>query len=201
MTKIVCSVCESEDVQTKVWTKPNENFDRTCDLIDELIAEPAECWCCNCEENQKLIIVEEERIQTENSFAEEPETIESILDDSDKCEKFAEIVLDEIRGDEEQLRHIGSNVIKAYLDGDCDRLLIALCGWSMDSLLEKYQKVRVKYYTCPACQEEALKYAMIDTDGTNLEEGYSCGECGECFIGLDNQEVIEHNPQITEDDE
>lgn len=60
MTKIVCSVCGSEDVQAKVWTKPNENFDRTCDFIDELIAEPADCWCCNCEENQKLVIVEEE---------------------------------------------------------------------------------------------------------------------------------------------
>lgn len=56
MSKIVCSVCGSDDVQAKVWTKPNENFDRTCDFIDELIAEPADCWCCNCEENQKLII-------------------------------------------------------------------------------------------------------------------------------------------------
>ena len=124
MTKIVCSVCGSEDVQAKVWTKPNENFERTCDFIDELIAEPADCWCCNCEENQKLIIVEE--------VNNEPPP---------------------------------------------------------------------KHYTCPACQEESLKYAMIDVDGTNLEEGFSCGECGECFIGLDNQAVIEHNPQITEDNE
>lgn len=58
-----------------------------------------------------------------------------------------------------------------------------------------------KYHTCPACQEEALRYAILDLDGTNLEEGYSCEECGECFIGLDNQEVVEHNPEIVEDNE
>lgn len=123
MTKVVCSVCGSEDVQTKVWTKPNENFERTCDFIDELIAEPADCWCCQCEENQKLIIV----------------------DKDDESEE--------------------------------------------------------KLYICPECQEEALRYAMIDLDGTNLEEGYSCGECGANFIGLDNESVIETNPEITEKDE
>lgn len=60
MTKVVCSVCGSDDVQAKVWTKPNENFERTCDFINELISEPADCWCCNCEENQQLKIVEDE---------------------------------------------------------------------------------------------------------------------------------------------
>lgn len=70
------------------------------------------------------------------------DTLESILCDSDRCEEFAEVVLEEIRSDEEQLHHIGSNVIKAYQNGDCDELLIAICGWSMDSLLKKCQKHR-----------------------------------------------------------
>ena len=126
----------------------------------------------------------------------ELDTLESILESCDKCERFAEIVLDEISSDEEQPRHIGSNIIKAYLDGDCDNLLIALCGWSMDSLLEKYNKASSSLKICPECQEQALRYAMIDVDGTNLEEGYSCGECGECFIGLDNEQVIETNPEM-----
>lgn len=124
MIKVVCSVCGSEDVQAKVWTKPNENFERTCDFIDELIAEPADCWCCQCEENQKLTII--------NKDEGEPEK---------------------------------------------------------------------KLYICPECQEEALRYAMIDLDGTNLEEGYSCGECVANFIGLDNQEVTILNPEITKNDE
>lgn len=59
----------------------------------------------------------------------------------------------------------------------------------------------IKSKTCPECQEEALRYAVIDVDGTNLEEGYSCRECGANFIGLDNHEVTELNPQITEDNE
>jgi hypothetical protein len=46
---------------------------------------------------------------------------------------------------------------------------------------------------CPYCLEEALKYAIIDIDGTNIEEGYSCKECGAEFIGIENEEVIRVN--------
>lgn len=68
MTKIVCSVCGSDDVQAQVWVKLNENCETTTDFLDEMIQEPAYCWCCQCEENQKLIIVDDE--QTDD----EPET-------------------------------------------------------------------------------------------------------------------------------
>ena len=307
MSKIVCSVCGSDDVQAKVWVKLNENYETTTEFIDEMIREPADCWCCNCEENQKLIIIEEEKKQPNNTsknnihmfidektqntihatldksvshgtmryqelipafmnvirdtpeyvqlmdqlpaYAQEdktsnwwesedaswlftelletleqyaPEgytcgthpgdgaeygywkvdsseedngdTLESILEDTDKCERFAEVVLDEINSDEEQPHHIGSNIIKAYQNGDCDALLIALCGWSMDSLLGKFNDNKPNEpKICPDCQEEALKYAMIDVDDTNLEEGYSCSECGANFIGLDNEQVIKAN--------
>ena len=115
MSKIVCSVCGSSDVQAKVWVRLNENCETTTDFIDEMIREPADCWCCNCEENQKLIIVNEEE-------------------------------------NEPSQNHI-----------------------------------------CPACQEGALRYAMIDVDGTNLEEGYYCQECGEKFLGLNNEEVKQSN--------
>ena len=68
MTKVVCSVCGSDDVQAKVWVKPNENCETTTDFLDEMIREPADCWCCQCEENQRLTIVDDE--PTDN----EPET-------------------------------------------------------------------------------------------------------------------------------
>ncbi len=55
-----------------------------------------------------------------------------------------------------------------------------------------------KYYTCPDCGEESLRYAVIDVDGTNLEEGYSCDACGEEFIGLDNYSVAECNPEMNQ---
>lgn len=199
MSKIVCSVCGSSDVQAKVWVRLNENCETTTDFIDEMIREPADCWCCNCEENQKLIIANEEENQDKNNIKnDEPDTLASILDNSVKCEEFAEIVLEEIHSDEEQLHHIGSNIISAYQNGDCDELLIAICGWSMDSLLKKYQKSQRKIFTCPACQEEALRYAMIDVDGTNLEEGYYCQECGERFLGIDNEEVKQANQENNE---
>lgn len=130
--------------------------------------------------------------------SEMADMLESILCDSDQCEKFAEVVLEEIRSDEEQLHHIGSNIIKAYQNGDCDGLLIAICGWSMDSLLKKCQKTQTKYRTCPACQEKALRYAMIDVEGTNLEEGYCCQECGEEFLGIENEEVKQANKEYDE---
>lgn len=129
-----------------------------------------------------------------DSSEDDSDTLESILKDTDRSERFASIVLDEIQNDEEQLHHIGSNIITAYQNGDCDAMLIALCGWSMDSLLDKFKDDKSgKPTICPECQEETLKYAMIDIDGTNLEEGYSCSECGANFVGLNNGQVIEAN--------
>ena len=58
-----------------------------------------------------------------------------------------------------------------------------------------------KYYTCPVCEEQKLRYAVIDIDGTNLEEGYCCESCGETFIGLDNTEIVELNPEINNDND
>ena len=40
MSKIVCSVCGSDDVQAKVWVKLNENYETTTEFIDEMIREP-----------------------------------------------------------------------------------------------------------------------------------------------------------------
>lgn len=44
--------------------------------------------------------------------------------------------------------------------------------------------MRKRILYCPYCLEEALKYAMIDIDGTNIEEGYSCEECGAYEVGF-----------------
>ncbi len=55
-----------------------------------------------------------------------------------------------------------------------------------------------KYYICPECEEQKLRYAVIDLDGTNLEEGYCCESCSETFIGLDHSQVVELNPNIND---
>ena len=57
-----------------------------------------------------------------------------------------------------------------------------------------------KLYTCPECNEISLKYAIIDIDGTNLKEGYSCENCESEFIGLDNEQVNAVNPEISRDE-
>lgn len=67
MSKIVCSVCGSSDVQAKVWVKLNENCETTTEFLDEMIREPADCWCCNCEENQKLIITDDNTPENKTS--------------------------------------------------------------------------------------------------------------------------------------
>lgn len=150
--------------------------------------------------------------QTNVHTGDEQNCSDSIMDDilssTDKCEKFAGVVMDEIRNDDEPLHHTGASIIEAYRNGDCDKLLIALCGWSMESLLQKYKEgvndepqSETKPLTCPDCQEESLRYAIIDIDGTNLEEGYECKECGETYIGKENQQVLEANPNLSENED
>ncbi len=56
----------------------------------------------------------------------------------------------------------------------------------------------IKYYTCPQCYQESLRYAMLDLDGTNLEEGYCCSDCKREFIGLHHEQVVEINPDIND---
>ena len=55
-----------------------------------------------------------------------------------------------------------------------------------------------KYYTCPECEKQKLRYAVIDLDDTNLEEGYCCESCGETFIGLYHDQEVELNPNIND---
>ena len=57
------------------------------------------------------------------------------------------------------------------------------------------------YYICPNCDERYLRYAVIDLDGTNLDEGYFCENCSETYIGLGNHEVLEVNEKLREQNE
>ncbi len=115
---------------------------------------------------------------TEDTTASEPpaetDSLAEILADTDKCETFGCIVIDEISNDEETPSKTGSNLIQAYQRGDCNAMLLALCGWSMDSLLEKYNTQRYGDTTeecCPECSSSAIRY---DTHNAL----YHCDECG-----------------------
>lgn len=58
MVEFICSVCGSADVEVKVWTKPNKNFENTLGgLLDVKMIEQEDCWCNDCQEHQELKIV------------------------------------------------------------------------------------------------------------------------------------------------
>lgn len=61
MSKIVCSVCGSDDVETQVWMKVNTMVVTDGYSLDE----SDDNWCCKCEEHVDLISEEEYKEQEE----------------------------------------------------------------------------------------------------------------------------------------
>ncbi|MDC1809087.1 hypothetical protein POZ03_01265 [Bacteroides uniformis] len=115
--------------------------------------------------------------QTPAESKREHDSLDEILADTDKCEVFGSIVIDEINNDEETPYKIGSNLIEAYQNGDCDAMLIALSGWSMDSLLDKYNEKRNGDDTddvCPECGSSLIRYDVHDSL-------YHCDKCGQTW--------------------
>lgn len=43
----------------------------------------------------------------------------------------------EVMDDTKPYHKLGRQIIDAYRDKDCDALLLAVCGWTMKSLVEK----------------------------------------------------------------
>ena len=63
------------------------------------------------------------------------EQLRAVLEDEEKTAAFTEKILETIDTDDESYEDIGNSVIHALLNNDADGLLIALCGWSAESLL------------------------------------------------------------------
>ena len=65
---------------------------------------------------------------------------------------FAETIKQEIASDEDTYESIGYNLLKALLTDDADDILVALCGWYVDTLLAKARIVpdtKVEFYDSP----------------------------------------------------
>ena len=45
MTKFVCSICGSDDIEVKAWVKANND-----EVVEWCVDEFPECWCNNCQE-------------------------------------------------------------------------------------------------------------------------------------------------------
>ena len=64
--------------------------------------------------------------------------IEEIMANDALLERFIEILVDEINNDDEAYYKKGRQLLDLCLsDENADDFFIAICGWSVDSLLEK----------------------------------------------------------------
>ena len=64
--------------------------------------------------------------------------IEEIMANDALLERFMEILVDEINNDDEAYFKKGRQLLDLCLsDENADDFFIAICGWSVDSLLEK----------------------------------------------------------------
>ena len=63
------------------------------------------------------------------------EQLRDVLEDEEKTAAFAKKILETTDTDDESYEDIGNSVIHALLNNDADGFLIALCGWSVESLL------------------------------------------------------------------
>ena len=52
-------------------------------------------------------------------------------------ERFAELLFNETMTDTESYHKVARGVIDAYVERNCDALLMSICGWSFSSLAEK----------------------------------------------------------------
>lgn len=62
-------------------------------------------------------------------------TIKEIMENPALCEAFAQTLFDNLAVGDEPLEKIGLQLCKALLEGDAEAVLIAICGWSSDSLV------------------------------------------------------------------
>jgi hypothetical protein len=64
--------------------------------------------------------------------------IQRVLDDDSLLEQFTELLIDEINNDDEAMDKKGRQLLNLFLiDDNADDFFIAICGWSIDSLLQK----------------------------------------------------------------
>lgn len=64
--------------------------------------------------------------------------IQTILDDDSLLEQFIELLIEEINNDDEAMDKKGRQLLSLCLsDENADDFFIAICGWSVDSLLQK----------------------------------------------------------------
>lgn len=67
--------------------------------------------------------------------------IEKLINDDAFCEALAEKFYEEFKEDDLAFDKKGRAMLEAWKNGDVNRMLIAICGWSMETLVEKAQEM------------------------------------------------------------
>ena len=66
--------------------------------------------------------------------------LQAVMEDEEKSEAVANCLLEQIRTDDEPPRKVGHYFAKTVLDQNIDDLMIAICGWSVNTLLDMAEK-------------------------------------------------------------
>ena len=67
--------------------------------------------------------------------------IQDVLNNSNLLEQFGEILINEINNDDESYEKVARQLLTLCLNNNnADDFFIAICGWSVDSLLDKTTK-------------------------------------------------------------
>ena len=77
-----------------------------------------------------------EGTEKEDLAPEKREALLAVLQNPQKAEAFGRRITEQVETDDESTEKIGYYAAKAILDGSVDDLLIAICGWSVSSLLD-----------------------------------------------------------------
>ena len=77
-----------------------------------------------------------EGTEKEDLAPEKREALLAVLQNPQKAEAFGRRITEQVESDDESPEKIGYFAALAILDGCMDDLLIAICGWSVSSLLD-----------------------------------------------------------------
>lgn len=64
------------------------------------------------------------------------ERLREVMADTEKCTEFGGAFIRQIMSDDEKQNRLGHRLAKAILENNTEDLLIAVCGWSSESLLD-----------------------------------------------------------------
>jgi len=129
---------EESDKTADVWYKSTyEEYVARTQELDRFLSFSAVCPLCgNADHYPNSDVCSQCDGEVEWPPAKKVEMkLRKILEDGDLAEKLGQSLLDSIETDNERPDRLGHYFAKAYLKRNLDDLLIATCGWSMESLI------------------------------------------------------------------